>query len=118
MARAIWSGAISFGLVTVPVKLHPATEQKDIQFHQFKEGTQQRIKYKRVAETSGREVDYAVKVCLFEQRCECGRVANVDFADGVARIFKVIANVVMLDRWIVEVVEVIDHHDPLDVGCE
>jgi DNA end-binding protein Ku len=58
MARAIWSGAISFGLVAVPVKLHPATEQKDIQFHQFKEGTQQRIRYKRVAEDSGREVDY------------------------------------------------------------
>jgi DNA end-binding protein Ku len=56
--RAIWSGAISFGLVAVPVKLHPATEQKDIQFHQFKEGTQQRIKYKRVAEDSGREVDF------------------------------------------------------------
>jgi DNA end-binding protein Ku len=58
MPRAIWSGAISFGLVAVPVKLHPATEQKDIQFHQFKEGTQQRIKYKRVAEDSGREVDF------------------------------------------------------------
>jgi DNA end-binding protein Ku len=58
MARAIWSGAISFGLVAVPVKLYPATEQKDIQFHQFKEGTDQRIKYKRVAERSGREVDY------------------------------------------------------------
>jgi DNA end-binding protein Ku len=58
MPRAIWSGAISFGLVAVPVKLHPATEQKDIQFHQFKEGTQQRIKYKRVAEDSGREVEF------------------------------------------------------------
>jgi DNA end-binding protein Ku len=58
MARAIWSGAISFGLVAVPVKLYPATEQKDIQFHQFKEGTRQRIRYKRVSEDTGREVDY------------------------------------------------------------
>src|SRR5919108_4200217 len=56
--RAIWSGAVSFGLVTVPVKLYPATEQKDIQFHQFKEGTDQRIRYKRVSEETGREVDY------------------------------------------------------------
>jgi hypothetical protein len=58
MARAIWSGAISFGLVAVPVKLHPATEQKDIRFHQFKEGTKQRIRNKRVSEATGREVDY------------------------------------------------------------
>ena len=58
MARAIWSGAISFGLVAVPVKLYPATEQKDIRFHQFKEGTQQRIRNKRVSEDTGREVDY------------------------------------------------------------
>jgi DNA end-binding protein Ku len=58
MARAIWGGAISFGLVAVPVKLYPATEQKDIQFHQFKEGTRQRIRYKRVSEETGREVDY------------------------------------------------------------
>src|SRR5919109_2027637 len=58
MARAIWSGAISFGLVAVPVKLYPATEQKDIRFHQFKEGTRQRIRYKRVSEETGREVDY------------------------------------------------------------
>src|SRR5438093_9772558 len=56
--RAIWSGAVSFGLVAVPVKLYPATEQKDIQFHQFKEGSRQRIRYKRVSEHTGREVDY------------------------------------------------------------
>ena len=56
--RSIWSGAISFGLVVVPVKLYPATEQKDIRFHQFKEGTDQRIRNKRVSEQTGREVDY------------------------------------------------------------
>jgi DNA end-binding protein Ku len=56
--RSIWSGAISFGLVVVPVKLYPATEQKDIRFHQFKEGTDQRIRNKRVSEATGREVDY------------------------------------------------------------
>src|SRR5438093_5232044 len=56
--RAIWSGTISFGLVSVPVKLYPATEQKDIRFHQFKEGTRQRIRNKRVSEQTGREVEY------------------------------------------------------------
>ncbi|MBW3644913.1 MAG: Ku protein [Actinobacteria bacterium] len=59
MARAIWSGSISFGLVNVPVKLFSATEQKDVSFHQFQEGTGQRIRYRRVAEESGEEVDYA-----------------------------------------------------------
>lgn len=58
VARAIWSGAISFGLVTVPVKLYSATEDKGVRFHQFQEGTGERIRYKRVAEESGEEVDY------------------------------------------------------------
>lgn len=58
MARAIWSGAISFGLVNVPVKLFSATEAKDVSFHQFQEGTGQRIRYRRVAEESGEEVGY------------------------------------------------------------
>ncbi len=58
MARAIWSGAISFGLVNVPVKLFSATEAKDVSFHQFQEGTGQRIRYRRVAEESGEEVGF------------------------------------------------------------
>jgi DNA end-binding protein Ku len=58
MARAIWSGAISFGLVNVPVKLFSATETRDVSFHQFQEGTGQRIRYKRVAAESGEEVGY------------------------------------------------------------
>ena len=58
MPRAIWSGTISFGLVNVPVKLHTATEEKDVSFHQFAEKTGDRIKNKRVSEKSGREVDF------------------------------------------------------------
>ncbi len=58
MARPIWSGAISFGLVTVPVKLFTATESKQISFNQFQKDTGQRIRYKRVAEDSGEEVPY------------------------------------------------------------
>lgn len=58
MPRAIWSGSISFGLVNVPVKLHTATEEKDVSFHQFAEGTGDRIRNKRVSEKTGREVDF------------------------------------------------------------
>jgi DNA end-binding protein Ku len=58
MARAIWSGAISFGLVTIPVKLYSAVDPQDVQFHQFQKNTTQRVRNKRVAEESGREVDY------------------------------------------------------------
>ena len=58
MARAMWSGAISFGLVTIPVKLYSATSSHSIDFNQFEKGTGERIRYKRVAEHSGKEVEY------------------------------------------------------------
>ena len=47
--RSIWKGAISFGLVTIPVKLYSATETKDVAFHQVRRSDGSRIKYKRVA---------------------------------------------------------------------
>src|SRR4051794_23869739 len=56
--RPIWTGAISFGLVSIPVRLHTATSSHDFAFHQFEEKTGQRIHIKRVAEHSGREVPY------------------------------------------------------------
>ena len=57
MARAIWSGAISFGLVTIPVKLYSATSSHKLDFHQLtKDG--ERVRYQRVAEGSGKEVEY------------------------------------------------------------
>jgi DNA end-binding protein Ku len=58
MPRAIWSGSISFGLVNVPVKLYSAVHHQDLAFHQFQEGTNTRIRNKRVSEKTGREVDY------------------------------------------------------------
>lgn len=57
MARAIWSGSISFGLVNVPVKVFSATRDHEVHFHQVQKGTGARIKYKKVSEKSGREVD-------------------------------------------------------------
>jgi DNA end-binding protein Ku len=58
MARAIWSGSISFGLVNVPVGLYSATEDKTVHFNQFEEGTDDRVRNKRVNESTGKEVDY------------------------------------------------------------
>jgi DNA end-binding protein Ku len=59
MARAIWSGVLSFGLVSVPVELYTATEAHGPVFHQFEEGTADRIRYQRVNERTGDEVEYS-----------------------------------------------------------
>ena len=57
--RAIWKGAVSFGLVSVPVKLYAATENHDISFRQVHAKDGGRIKYKRVCSIDGDEVEYA-----------------------------------------------------------
>jgi Ku protein len=57
--RSIWKGAISFGLVTIPVKLYSATEQRDVAFHQVHREDGGRIKYKRVCTVDGEEVSYS-----------------------------------------------------------
>ncbi|MFC9283677.1 Ku protein [Streptomyces collinus] len=56
MARAIWSGVITFGLVTVPVGLYTATEDHTVHFHQLQRGTSDRIRNRRVNERTGDEV--------------------------------------------------------------
>jgi DNA end-binding protein Ku len=58
MARAIWSGAISFGLVNVPVKLYSATSPKTVRFHQLSAKTGVRIRQKRVDPSTDEEVPY------------------------------------------------------------
>jgi DNA end-binding protein Ku len=57
--RAIWKGAVSFGLVSVPVKLYSATESHDISFRQVHGKDNGRIRYKRVCQVCGEEVEYA-----------------------------------------------------------
>jgi DNA end-binding protein Ku len=57
--RAIWKGAVSFGLVNIGVKMFSATEERDISFHQVRRSDGSRIRYKRVAEADGEEVAYA-----------------------------------------------------------
>jgi DNA end-binding protein Ku len=58
MARAIWSGAISFGLVNVPVKMYSATSPKTVRFHQLSGKTGARIRQKRVDPSTDEEVPY------------------------------------------------------------
>jgi DNA end-binding protein Ku len=58
MARVIWTGALAFGLVNIPVGLYSATEDRTVHFNQFQKGTSDRIRYKRVNERTGEEVNY------------------------------------------------------------
>lgn len=66
MPRAIWSGAISFGLVNVPVKLVAAVQPKDVRFNQLEATTGQRVRQKRVSSVTGEEVPYDQIVKGFE----------------------------------------------------
>jgi DNA end-binding protein Ku len=59
MARAIWSGVLTFGLVSVPVELYSATETHRPVFHQFEKDTTDRIRYQRVNERTADEVEYS-----------------------------------------------------------
>ena len=56
MPQAIWTGSISFGLVTVPVRLVSATRSQDVRFNQLEAATGSRIRYRRVSEQTGEEV--------------------------------------------------------------
>lgn len=56
--RAIWKGAVSFGLVNVPVRVYAATGEKDVKFHQVHREDGGRIRYKRICSVDGEEVPY------------------------------------------------------------
>lgn len=66
MARSIWTGAISFGLVTVPVKMYSAVSRKAVRFHQLHRKTGARIAMRRVDPSTGDEVPYEDIVKGFE----------------------------------------------------
>ncbi|GGU29393.1 Ku protein [Nocardioides albus] len=57
--RAIWKGAVSFGLVSVPVKLYSATESHDVSFRQVHQADGGRIRYQRICSIDGEEVPYS-----------------------------------------------------------
>src|SRR5258706_8393101 len=97
MARAIWTGSVAFGLVNVPVALYSATEDKTIHFNQFEAGTSDRIRYKRVNERTGHEVnlpdivrghkvakgDYVLITDEELEAVEPGRSRTIDITDFV-----------------------------------
>lgn len=56
--RAIWKGSISFGLVTIPVALYPATRREELSFRLLRKSDLSPVNYKRVAETDGKEVPW------------------------------------------------------------
>ncbi len=66
MARAIWSGSISFGLLNVPVKLYSAVARRGISLREIRESDSARIKHRRVAEGTDEEVPYDKIIKAFE----------------------------------------------------
>jgi DNA end-binding protein Ku len=97
MARAIWSGSLSFGLVSVPVGLFSATQEHQVHFHQFEKGTSSRVRNKRVNEDTddevayddivkGAEVDDGEYVVLTREELESvepGKSRSIDISDFV-----------------------------------
>ena len=82
MPRAIWKGAVSFGLVSVPVKLYAATESHDISFRQVHAKDGGRIRYQRVCSIDGEEVEYADIAKGYEtEDGEMVVLTDVDFAE-------------------------------------
>src|SRR3954451_17841820 len=78
MARSMWSGAISFGLVNVPVKLFSAVSRKTVRFHQLNGETGNRIQQKRVDPETGEEVTYEQIVKGYELTRDRYVVINPD----------------------------------------
>jgi DNA end-binding protein Ku len=80
--RSIWKGTVSFGLVTIPVRLYSATEERDVAFHQVRRGDGSRIRYKRVAAADGEEVPYSEIAKGYELPSgETVVLTDEDFAD-------------------------------------
>jgi DNA end-binding protein Ku len=83
MPRSIWSGAISFGLVNVPVKLYSAVSRKTVRFHQLNGKTGHRIAQKRVDSVTNEEVSYEDIVKGYELTKESYVVITPDELDAL-----------------------------------
>jgi DNA end-binding protein Ku len=84
MPRSIWSGAISFGLVNVPVKLYSAVSRKTVRFHQLNSDTGHRISQKRVDSVTDEEVAYEKIVKGFELTKDRYVVVTPEELDSIA----------------------------------
>ena len=77
--RAIWTGAITFGLVNVPVKAYSATENHDVSFHQVHDADGGRIRYERRCEVCGEKVEYKDIDKAYESDDDTVIVTDEDF---------------------------------------
>jgi DNA end-binding protein Ku len=79
--RALWKGAVSFGLVTIPVSLYPATRREELKFRMLRRSDHSPINYKRVAEANGKEVPWNQVVKGYEyEKGEYVILKEEDFA--------------------------------------
>ena len=83
MPRSMWKGAISFGLVTIPVSLYPATEEKTLQFNQLHDEDHGRISIKRMCAIDGEEVTFEHIVKGYEYEKDKYVVLTDDDFDAV-----------------------------------
>ncbi|WP_432946737.1 Ku protein [Kribbella sp. CA-253562] len=108
MAQAIWKGAISFGMVTIPIKVYSATEEKDISFRQVHVADGGRIRYKRVCSECGEEVPYS----------DIGK--GYEMADGRMIVLEPddFADLPLSSKKVIDVLEFVpaDQVDPLYLG--
>ncbi|MDX6284132.1 MAG: end-binding protein Ku [Kribbellaceae bacterium] len=106
--QAIWKGAISFGMVTIPIKVFSATEEKDISFRQVHVADGGRIKYKRVCSIDGEEVPYS----------DIGK--GYEMADGRMVVLEPedFAELPLSSKKVIDVLEFVpaDQVDPLYLG--
>jgi DNA end-binding protein Ku len=83
--RPIWRGAVSFGLVTIPVGLYPATEDRRPKFRQLRDSDNSLIRYKRVADKDGQEVAYEHIVKGYEVEKDRYVVFSPEELQGIMR---------------------------------
>jgi DNA end-binding protein Ku len=106
--QAIWKGAISFGMVTIPIKVFSATEEKDISFRQVHVADGGRIRYKRVCSECGEEVPYS----------DIGK--GYEMADGRMIVLEPedFADLPLSSKKVIDVLEFVpaDQVDPLYLG--
>ncbi len=92
MAKSIWKGDISFGLVTIPVSVVSIEEKNDLHFHLLDAKTQSRVRYLRVNEDTGQEVAWKDIVKGYEYDKGSYLIVNEEaFAKASPEIFKTIA---------------------------
>ena len=83
MPRSMWKGAISFGLVTIPVAVYPATEEKTLRFNQLHDEDMGRVRNKRVCEKCGQEITFEHIVKGYEYEKDHYAVMTDDDFDAV-----------------------------------